>query len=290
MGLFLCLLSAACFAALGIFGKLAFDDDVNTLTLLFVRFGLAAVVFGGLRLLVPAMRGRPLPRRAQLTALGLGAVGYAAQAGLYFGALHHVDVSLLSLLLYTFPAFVTIAAIVLGRERVSGRRIGALAVASAGTALVLAGSGAGHLDAVGALMGIGAAVTYTAYILVADTVVADIPPVQLSMLIAVGATATFGVAGLVSGGLHFGFGAGGWGWLVCIALVSTVVAVLAFFGGLARVGASNASILSTFEPAVTVLLAFLVFSDRLTAVQLGGGALVLAAAAILQMPSRATPI
>jgi drug/metabolite transporter (DMT)-like permease len=52
------------------------------------------------------------------------------------------------------------------------------------------------------------------------------------------------------------------------------------------VGPSNASILSTFEPPVTVVLAFLVFGEHLGAVQLAGGALVLSAVVLLQ--ARAT--
>jgi drug/metabolite transporter (DMT)-like permease len=51
--------------------------------------------------------------RTLLAALALGAVGYSMQAGLFFAALTRVDASLLSLLLYTYPTFVTIAAIAL---------------------------------------------------------------------------------------------------------------------------------------------------------------------------------
>ena len=71
-----------------------------------------------------------------------------------------------------------------------------------------------------------------------------------------------------------------------IALVSTVVAVSAFFAGLRRVGPSEAAILSTFEPPVTVALAFAVLGERLSVVQLAGGALVLAAVVLLQLPGR----
>jgi drug/metabolite transporter (DMT)-like permease len=79
---------------------------------------------------------------------------------------------------------------------------------------------------------------------------------------------------------------------VLIALVSTVIAVSCFFAGLRRVGPSEAAILSTFEPPVTVMLAFLVLGERLTMPQLAGGALVLAAVVMLQLragPSRSTP-
>jgi drug/metabolite transporter (DMT)-like permease len=75
----------------------------------------------------------------------------------------------------------------------------------------------------------------------------------------------------------------GWGWLACLAVVSTVAAISLFFAGLRRVGPTTASILATVEPLVTVLLAFLVFGEALGAVQLVGGALVLAAVPALHV-------
>lgn len=281
MGVLLCLVSAACFAALGVFGKLAFDADVGVLTLLTVRFGMAAVGFGVLTAVVPGARVR-MQRRLVLVALGLGCVGYAAQAGLFFAALEHVDVSLLSLLLYTYPAFVTVAAVLLGREHLTRRRVAALTVASTGVALVLVGAGGGTADAIGVTMGVGAALAYTVYILVADTVIADAPPLAFSATITAGAFSTFLVIALTTGSLDLTFQAAGWGWLACMAVVSTIFAVLSFFAGLRRVGPSNASILSTFEPPVTVLLAYLVFAEQLGVVQLVGGALVLSAVVVLQ--------
>ena len=151
---------------MGIFGKLAYEQGATVGTLLAVRFVLAAALFWGLVLATGAARRlRTLPRRDIGLALALGAVGYSAQAGAYFVALERLDASLLSLLLYTFPAMVTVAAIALGRERASRRKAGALVLASGGLVLVLAGAGAGALDPVGALLGITAAVVYTTYIL-----------------------------------------------------------------------------------------------------------------------------
>lgn len=282
MGAVLCLSSATCFGAMAIFGTLAFDEGVGVLPLLLVRFALAAALFWGLALARGPQRGiRSVPRRIRGTALALGAVGYAAQAGLYFLALGRIDPALLSLLLYTYPAMVMVAALALGREPATPRRLMALGAATTGVALVLAGAGAGAFDALGAAMGLGAAAVYTAYILVADTVVADVDPVPLSALVATGATATFAATGAATGSLDLGFGAAAWFWLACIAVVSTVAAVLAFFAGLRRVGPGAASILSTFEPVVTIALAFACFGDRLAPVQLAGGALVLAAVVIL---------
>src|SRR5918999_641355 len=112
--------------------------------------------------------------------LALGAAGYAAQAGCFFAALQRIDASLLSRLLYTFPAMVAAAAVALGRERINARRLTALVLASGGLALVVAGAGAGALDPLGAAPGFGAAVVYSTYILVSDGIVGRMRPRVLS--------------------------------------------------------------------------------------------------------------
>ena len=179
--------------------------------------------------------------------------GYAAQAGLYFSALTRIDASLVALILYVYPVLVMAAAIAIGRERASRRRVWALGVALAGIALVLSGAATGRFDWLGALMALGAALTYTGYILVGDRLTADISPLALAALVCTGATGTFVLAGAVRGGPDLGFAPAGWVWLAALALVSTVGAILLFFAGMARVGPSVAAILSILEPVVTVV-------------------------------------
>jgi drug/metabolite transporter (DMT)-like permease len=285
-GVLLCLVSAAGFGAMAIFGKLAYDAGVPTLTLLLVRFAAGGAIFGAVIAARPRLRPRSVGRRALAIGLGLGAIGYATQAGLFFGALRRMDASLLALVLYTYPAWVTLGAFALGRERPTRRRLAALALSSAGLVVVLAGAAGAEYDSLGVAMGIGAALAYTAYILVADRTQIAMSPLALSALVCAGATFTFAVVGLASGELDFGFDAEGWLWLGLIALLSTALPISTFFAGLARVGPSTASILSTFEPVVTVTLAYLAFSERLTLAQLGGAALVLAAAVMLAAPAR----
>jgi drug/metabolite transporter (DMT)-like permease len=285
-GTLFCLASAAGFGAMAVFGKLAYDDGATVGTLLAIRFLLAAalfwalVAFGGAAQELRALGGRDLA-----VGLALGACGYAIQAGCYFAALERIDASLLSLLVYTFPAMVAVAAFVLGRERIDRRRVVALVVASGGLALVVAGAGAGALDPLGAALGLGAAVVYTTYILVSEGVVGRVTPRVLSALVCTGAAVSLTAGSALLGELRPGeLTAAGWGWLACLALVSTVAAVSLFFAGLQRVGPTTASIISTAEPVVTVLLAFLVFGELLGPVQLVGGALVLGA--VLMLASR----
>jgi drug/metabolite transporter (DMT)-like permease len=282
MGPVLCLVSAACFGAMAIFGKFAYDAGVSPAALVLVRFTLAALLMGGV-LAVRRVALPPKTGRAMAIAIGLGAFGYATQASLYFSALRRMDASLLSLILYTYPILVTVGAVLLRRERLTRRRLGALLAASGGTLLVLLGAGSSAFRPVGALMAFGAAVTYTVYILVADTVVDRLPPLVLSALVMAGAAAGLGGRAALTGGVDLGFGAAGWFWLACIAVVSTVLAVLAFFAGLRRTSPSTAAILSTFEPVVTTGLAALAFGESLSPVQIAGGLLVLSSVAVLQL-------
>lgn len=288
-GALYCLASAAGFGAMGVFGKLAYEEGVTVGTLLSTRFVLAAVLFwlilvcarGGIREL------RSLTRRDLLIAIALGAVGYGAQAGAYFAALDRLDASLLALLVYTYPVLVAVAAIVIGREPARRTTAVSLALASTGLVLVLAGAAAGALDALGTALGLTAATVYTGYILISDGVTARVGPLALSTLVCTGAGVSLTLAGLAGGDLDPGaVTAEGYAWLAALALVSTVGAVALFFAGLRRVGPTAASILSTVEPVVTVALAFAVFGESLSPAQLTGGALVLAAVVTVRAPRK----
>src|SRR5215208_4699077 len=133
-GTLLCLSSGAAFGASAVFGKLAYDAGATVGTLLSVRFALAAALSWALVVASGAGReARTLGRRGLGLGILLGGV-YTVQAGCFFAALERIDASLLSLLLYTFPAIVAAAAVALGRERLDRRRLSALVLASGGLA------------------------------------------------------------------------------------------------------------------------------------------------------------
>jgi drug/metabolite transporter (DMT)-like permease len=274
--------SACGFGLMAIFAKEAYAAGLGVTALLAARFVLASSLLWGLvAVRARGRRGglRP-PHRVVLASLALGAIGYAAQAGLFFSALRHIDASLTSLLLYTYPALVFCGAVALRREHVTPWKALALALASAGAALMLLGGGTGGLVAAGVGLALGAGATYAIYILFAEGAVARIDAFLLAALITTGAAATFLVAGVVGGALVFP--AGGWVWIAAIAVFSTVLPVVTFMLGMQRVGAATASIISTVEPVVTVGLAVAIYGEALGPLQFLGGVLVLAAVVALQ--------
>lgn len=282
MGPVACLLSAIGFGVMAVFAKLAYDQGVGVEGLLLVRFALAGAVL----LVAAALSGRlrRLPGRTVVTGLLMGGAGYAVQAGLYFGALTRVDASQVALVFSVYPLLVMVGAVVTRRERATRKRGAALLLALSGVTLVLGGAAGGGFDGAGATLGFGSAVVYTCYILVGDRVAGD-DPLSFAALVCCGAFVAIGASSLRHGAPDLAFTARGWLWLVLIALVSTVGAILLFFAGLARVGPTVASLLSIVEPVVTVTSAAVVFGESLSAQQALGGAMVLGAVLIVQWPA-----
>jgi drug/metabolite transporter (DMT)-like permease len=69
----------------------------------------------------------------------------------------------------------------------------------------------------------------------------------------------------------------GWSAVLAIAVFSTLLAILGFFKGMEKLGAADASTLSTLEPLVTLVLATVVLGESISTIQvLGGGAILTA--------------
>ncbi|MEV7013422.1 DMT family transporter [Streptosporangium sp. NPDC051022] len=269
------LVSATGFGLMPVFASYAYGTGMSVTTLLMVRFAIAAAVFLawlGLR----GRLGRPTRRQWATLAL-LGGGMYAAQSLLYFTAVQRIAPALAVLLLYLYPGLVSVLSALVDRTRIGWTVAGPILVSLAGLALVVGRLDTG-LDVPGVLAAVGAAVAYACYIVLGSRVSAALSPAVTTAYLAMFATGSFALLGLVSGGLDLGFAAPGWGWAAAVALVSTVLAISLFFVGATALGPVRASILSMLEPVVAVLASWLLLGGTLSWAQLAGGAVVLAGA------------
>ena len=74
--------------------------------------------------------------------------------------------------------------------------------------------------------------------------------------------------------------------IVFIAVVSTIVPFSAFLIALHHIAPTNATVTSTVEPVIAGVGAYLLFGESLSAIQILGGAMVVAAIAVVQLPER----
>ncbi|MEW6405871.1 MAG: DMT family transporter [Chloroflexota bacterium] len=282
VGLFLIATSAASFGTLAIFGRLAYDAGLDTFTLLFLRFTAAALLMSALLVL----RKESLPRgRNLLLLIGMGALGYVGQSFCYLSAIKVASPGLVALLLYLYPMFVAVLAAIFLKEKFSAMKIAALVLATVGAGLTANPEG-GQWQ--GILLAISAALIYSVYIIVGTGVMKQVSAVPSSAVIFASAGVVYGALTLANGA-HFPKTGAGWGAVGGVILLATVIPVVTFLAGLKRIGPTNASMLSTLEPVVTVILAAVVFGETLQGIMLFGGGLILLSVLILARSEIAAP-
>lgn len=273
-GIALIVVSACAFGAMAIFARFAYAGGANVTGVLAARFAIAGLLLAAVMLATnrPWPRGRPLA-----VAIGMGAVGYVGQAMCFFAALNHASAGLVALLLYTYPTLVVLLSAAFLGEKLTALKIALLAASFAGLALTLGG---GQGTATGITLGLAAAAFYSVYIVIGARELRHTDALASTTVVCLSAAVVLALSALVT---EPRFPGAWWGWAAigAIAIVSTVVAILAFFAGLKRVGPAVASIVSTLEPVVTVALAWMILGESLTGMQLAGGAVVLACAAFL---------
>lgn len=274
VGILLIAVSAAGFGTLAILGRYAYAAGMDTFTILSFRFLLAAPIMAVFLI----VRREPMPRGSALLWLSaMGAIGYVGQAFCYLSALKYASAGLVALLLYLYPVFVTVFSGLIFRERVTGIKLLLLGVALAGIALTV-GPGGGRLP--GIVLATLAAVIYSCYIIVGARVMRQLSAVQSSTIIFASAGAVSCVLMIINGA-HLPVTMEGWAVVASLVLIATVLPAVTFLAGLERIGPANASMLSTLEPVVTVLLAALLLGETLPPMTLMGGSLILASVILL---------
>jgi drug/metabolite transporter (DMT)-like permease len=278
LGIAFVVASAIAYGTVPIIAKTAFRDGVALPEFLTLRFALAAALLWAA---VP-LSGGGLPRSAHFARLfAMGAVGYGGQSAAFFLALQRLPASTCALLLYAYPAIVTLAAAALLHDRLTVRKVGAAAIGFAGTSLVVQGM-VGGIDPTGVGFALLSAVIYSAYILFGSRLFADVAPVAAAAVVMSGTASAYGVFAAVTRQMTFPTDATQV-WIIALAaVVGTAVPVLGFLAGMPRIGPSRASILSTFEPVVTVLLAAAVLGEAFRAVQIVGAICVIASVLLLE--------
>ena len=267
--------SAIAFGAIPIFARAAYSAGSDPISVLFFRFSIASII------MIPFMATRkiPFPRGKYLLGLMLmGGIGYVGQSFCYFTALTMASAGLVAILLYLYPAIVTILSTLLFKEPITGLKILALILALAGTVLTIGLSGGGQLP--GILLAMTAPLIYSAYILTGSKITREVGVLSSSTVVMISASLVFGVL-VAAKGLNIPKSLIGWGGVFAIAFVSTVIAIITFFAGLKRVGPTSASMLSTFEPVTTVVLASIVFGEEVSLMRIIGGMMILLAVILL---------
>lgn len=279
-GTLMVLASAAGFATLAIFVKYAYAAGVTTVTMLTGRFLLAALALWAIVIArkIPIVTDKKVVIKLCL----MGIFGYCVMSMMFALSLYYLPASLSAMLLYAYPAIVTIIAFAIGDEIFSWNKGIALVMCFVGLFLVL-GVSFGEIQPIGIMLSLGAALVYSVYIVVGNRVLKSINSLLATTYVCSAAGIALLVAGWAAGYQSLDFDPHGWVDILGMALLGSIVGILGFFAGMSRIGAANASIISTTEPVITVILSVLLLAETLTLVQVAGGLLIMAGIIVLQV-------
>ncbi|WP_433530147.1 EamA family transporter [Micromonospora sp. CA-263727] len=296
-GLALALLSAVTFATSGTFARSLIGAGWSAEAVVAARVGIAALVLALPAVLV--LRGRWPVLRRNLGSIGVfGLLGVALAQVCFFNAVRYLPVGVALLLEYLGIILVVGWTWLVQGQRPRRLTVAGSAAALAGLVLVLDLTGAGRLDPVGVLWGLGAAVGLAGYFVLAGRVDSALPSVVMAsggMAVGAGALLLLGLVGALPLRATFGavqFAGQHTSWLVPIVGLALVAAVVAYLAGIAAariLGARLASFVGLTEVMFAVLIAWLVLGELPTVVQLLGGGLIVAGVALVRLDELRAP-
>lgn len=281
--------SAVCYSTLAVLTRLAYQQGMRPLPLLAWRFALVAV-------LLFAVQAARSPRSLAVEARTVARFGVLAVAGYGFGsvcffyALKSAPASVVAVLLYAYPAIVTLLGWANGGARPGRARWVALSATFAGCALVSGVFGSGAVSPVGVALSLCAAAGYAVFTHLSHRWMGPHPRAVL-MAYVFAFSAALALAACAASGESLspaGWSSSAWLLLGAIVVVPTAAAVLLFLEGIHGLGAPQAAVVSTLEPVFTIALAAGVLGERLGLVQAAGAALVVGGVLIGEMGERST--
>ncbi len=280
-GIILSLVAAAGWGTEAIFIKLAYGTNLTTWTIIFFRFLIACIIL--LPLTAKAIRSR-FSARHHLFMLLTGAVLNTSVVWCLTLSIKHIPASIAITCLYLYPSIVSVLSRFFLKEELSFKKVAVLLISFAGVFLI-SWSGDSSLNMAGVALAVSAAILNAVMVVYIKKYLTDANPIHVSSVVLAWSTIGFGIIGLLSSSpLALPTGIEAWLLVAGLGLFSTVVPFTSLYTGLSLITASEAAIISSTEPLITMVLAFVILGERLTILQGIGSILVIGGVLLLSLP------
>ena len=278
------LIAASGWGVIGVFSRPMTAAGLSSFQVTLVR-SVTVMVFMGALLLMKDRALFKVKLKDFWMFLGTGLISIVFFNVCYFSTIQMTTLATASILLYTAPCFVMLMSAVFFHERVTARKLAALALAFAGCVLV-SGITGGAITPKALLTGIGAGFGYATYSIFGKVALKKYHTFTVIFYTFVVSTACllpFAGAGeafsiLASNG-HAALMALGLG------VVSTFMPYVFYTTGLESIEAGKASVLAFAEPMVATISGILVFHEKLNVMNAAGIGLIFIAIVLLNVPA-----
>jgi drug/metabolite transporter (DMT)-like permease len=290
LGLVIAVIAAVTFGMSGAFIKPLLEAGWSPAAAVTLRALVGGIVLAPFAIV--ALRGRwSTLWHSRWSVLTMALIGVAATQLVYFAAIQRIPVGTAILIEYTAPLLLVAFAWARSRRMPKVVVLIGSVIALVGLVLVVAPGGASHLDPLGLLFAVGAAVGCAVYFVIAARPSTGLPPVALAasgLLIGAAALALVGLMGFVPFtapmlDVHmFGTMTPWWVPLLIVGVVATGIAYAASITASQMLGSRLASFMGLLEVVAAALYAWILLGEDLTPPQLLGGVLILAGIAFVR--------
>lgn len=286
---------ALCFSAKAVFVKLAYQYEVDSISLLALRMLFSLPLFlllAGWSLRNKKSKYAKPDNREWLYIAALGILGYYLASMFDFLGLQYIGASLERLILFVYPTMVLILSAIFLRQPIQRDQYIALGLTYFGIALAFIGgielNESKQLFLGGGLILLSAFI-YACYLIGSGSLLPKVGTIRFTAYAMM--AACFGV--LVHHGLFyrwklFHFAPEVYQWSIMMALFSTVLPSFLISEGIRLIGAGNAAIIGSVGPISTIVLAYLFLGERLSSWQWVGAALVISGVMWISLRKRRT--
>ncbi len=261
-GIIYTILSAVIFGIMPILARLAYEGGVNAFTLVFLRSFFSLLML--LTYLIIKKVNFKVNKEQIKTLIILGILGYTMTTLTLFMSYNYVSVGLATTLHFIYPVVVTLISILLFKENIYFSKIIALILSGIGIYLLIGNDG-GNGSVKGIILSLASGIFYSYYLLgVAYSKIKTLNSFVLTFYLSLIASVFLFIVGVFTEELSFNMSSKAWGISGIIAFFTSIMAVILLQTGIKMIGASTASILSTFEPIVGIILGVLILNETIT--------------------------
>ncbi len=289
-------LGAALFSAKAVIIKLAYQYEVDTLTLLLLRMGFALPFFVGIG--IWKTRQQALEKKPTLTNWGqlilAGILGYYLASLLDFMGLQFVTASLERIILFVYPTMVVLLEWAVYRKSIHKMQALAIALTYVGMLIVyvpeLRLSGQNDLFK-GSMLIFLSALAFAVYLLLSQQLIKVYGGIRFTSYAMVVATACI----IGQQGTVVGFSALAtlspevYALSAAMAIFCTVIPSYIMNEAIKQIGAAKVSIIGSVGPISTIALAVIFLDEIITAWLLAGSVLVIAGVLLVGKYKQTTP-
>ena len=287
-GIVLVIIAAIGFSTKSVVIKLAYEYQIDAISLLALRMGFSAPFF-----LAMALFYKKEPIKSNLKAaiyirfFFVGLAGYYLASFFDFKGLQYISAGVERLILFTYPTLVILLAWPLLKRKPGKIQLLALLLVYLGIAFVVFGDVSIPDPSklfTGSLWVFMSALCFALYLIGNESLIPLFGAIRFtswSMLIA--SIAVFIHAGIQSGLALFEFPWQIYAYAIVIALISTLIPSYLFSAGIKRIGASTTAIVGSIGPVSTLVLAYFVLEERISEIQLIGTVIVLAGVGLISL-------